>query len=136
MANFISEKFLSAYGIFGTGESCEPNLESVVVVNLRMHHATEMEEQRGSVEVVLLRQVSGRGMGVKRLKGPGADVADGITWAGRMVDTQGNLGGNEVVEEMVGDIPVLSLGRELLRGVWSLTPWFTGSTRGICPDNW
>lgn len=99
VAELVSEEFFSAYGVLGGGGEAE--LESIVVVNLRMHNATETAE-RGSVEVVLPSQMVGRRVGVRRLKGRGADVADVITWAGKTVDAQGKLVGDEVVEEVAG----------------------------------
>lgn len=97
VVSLVSEEFFSAYGVFDG----EAELESVVVVNLRMYNATETAE-RGSVEVALPSQMAGRRVGVRRLKGRGADVADGITWAGKTVDAQGKLVGDEVVEEVAG----------------------------------
>ncbi|KAK0638331.1 Beta-glucuronidase [Lasiodiplodia hormozganensis] len=101
VVGLVSQEFFSAYGIFGGDGGGEAELENVVVVNLRMYNATEMTP-RGSVEVVLPSQMVGRRMGVRRLKGRGADVADGITWAGKTVDAQGKLVGDGVVEEVIG----------------------------------
>ncbi|KAB2571861.1 Beta-glucuronidase [Lasiodiplodia theobromae] len=102
VVELVSEEFFSAYGVFGGGDADgEAELERVVIVNLRMYNATETAE-RESVEVLLPSQMVGRRMGVRRLKGQGADVADGITWAGRTADPQGKLVGDEVVEEVAG----------------------------------
>lgn len=104
VVELVSEEFFSAYGVFGGGGvDGEAELESVVVVNLRMHNATETAP-RGEVEVALPSEMAGRRVGVRRLKGRGADVVDGITWAGRTVDVQGKLVGDEEVEAVCGRV--------------------------------
>ncbi|KAL9110759.1 MAG: hypothetical protein Q9227_004751 [Pyrenula ochraceoflavens] len=98
--------WLTAYGVYDyDGDGGGGLLGAVVVVNLEGWNSTQDGERPGVR--VKLPEVEGDGVGwegakVRRLTAPGVEVKTGVEFAGRTVDGQGNLVGEEVLEEVEG----------------------------------
>lgn len=110
VVSLVNETTFTAYGIYG-GADGPQELESVAVVNMQMWNSTQgaAGEQRpyATVELPGLGD-SGtwEGAEVRRLTAPGAEVKNGVTFAGRTVGGDGTLVGQEQVEAVVDGISV------------------------------
>ena len=87
----VQEETFVAYALYAHSA-----LDSVVVVNMEPFNAT-MPGPRPHVDVKLPDDVHKPGK-IMRLTAEGADVKDGVTWAGQTVSEHGEVEGEEVSE--------------------------------------
>ncbi|KAF4534706.1 Glycoside hydrolase family 79 [Lasiodiplodia theobromae] len=93
VVSILNETRQTAYGVYEGAE-----LRSVAVVNLEMFNSTQEEEERVYTVFKLPEDVDWDGAEVRRLTAPGVEVKTGVTYAGRSVDDDGKLAGEEEVE--------------------------------------
>ncbi|KAL6707248.1 hypothetical protein ACN47E_004236 [Coniothyrium glycines] len=95
---------VAGYAIYSASKPKRPAvLESIVVVNMDVYNSTATPTQsRPSVNFALPSNClrSGSKTTVRRLTAAGAEVRDGITFAGRTVRLDGKISGRETSEEV------------------------------------
>ncbi|KAH8594004.1 hypothetical protein B0O99DRAFT_688030 [Bisporella sp. PMI_857] len=97
-----NETSFSAYGIYTQASPWQKErLSQIVILNLAIYNATT-GESRPSVQVGL-PSISGYRRVLRRLTAPDVVARQGITWAGRTVQDDGSLKGNEIFERFRGD---------------------------------
>lgn len=93
VVSLLNETRQTAYGVYEGAE-----LKSVVAINLEMFNSTQDEDERAYAVFRLPEDVDWDGAEVRRLTAPGVEVKTGVTYAGRSVDDDGKLAGEEEVE--------------------------------------
>ena len=95
---------IGGYAVYAAGKPRQrAKLEALVLVNMEVYNSTAVPaEKRGSVEFELPLNCQGRKAEVRRLKAAGAEVKEGIAFAGRSVALDGVIEGKEVVEVVRG----------------------------------
>lgn len=101
VALLVNETHLTSYGIY---EACAEGakLTGVAVINLNLWNSTQPAGQRPYTEVDLPSEFRERGVEVRRLTAPGAEVTGNITLAGRSLSLEGDFVGYEAIERVVG----------------------------------
>lgn len=94
VVSILNETRQTAYGVY----AAQQELRSVVAINLEMFNSTQDEDERAYTVFRLPEDVDWDGAEVRRLTAPGVEVKTGVTYAGRSVDDDGKLAGEEKVE--------------------------------------
>lgn len=98
---------LAAYGIYRKPSCAQPAvLAHVVVVNSEQYHGTG-ERPSIMARLALPDDSPRRSKTVRRLTAPIVLAKEGITWAGKAVDTDGVIRGDEVLSELQADMFVV-----------------------------
>lgn len=111
VVSIANESTFAAYAIYAAGDGA---LRSVAVVNLAMFNSTQDEDERVVTVVTLPDVADWSDAEVRRLTAPGVEVKMGVTFAGRSVDEDGNLGGDEDVEAVEDGTVSVGAGEAVL----------------------
>jgi hypothetical protein len=106
VVSVVNTSSLAGYAIFSGGRH-HAKLRSVVLVNMEVFNSTSTPtNQRPSVEFELPSIFGSKKLraSVRRLSGAGAEVQDGIKFAGQSVELHGEIVGEEEREELTKNI--------------------------------
>ena len=112
----VNTTSLAGYAIY-SGKRHRSELKSVVLVNMDVFNSTSTPaSQRSSVDFVLPEQLGGKNCKatVRRLTAAGAEVRDGIAFAGRTVALDGTLSGYEFKERVNSGVVSLKASEAVL----------------------
>lgn len=97
-----SETSLSAYGVYQMASGARPaQLEHVVVVNLQQYNGTGVRPSITAQLELPGNTFSPTGEAVvRRLTAPSVTAKEGIVWAGKTVDLDGEIRGDELLSKL------------------------------------
>ncbi|EKG09941.1 Glycoside hydrolase superfamily [Macrophomina phaseolina MS6] len=98
VAFLVEEARFTAYAVFSVAQGAQ-TLRHIALVNMDGRWSADPAKV-GKEKTVKLPEDSRGAAEVRRLTGAAVDLAQGVTWAGRTVDPDGNLVGMEVVERV------------------------------------
>jgi hypothetical protein len=97
---------VAGYAIYSIGRPRKrAQLENIVLVNMQVYNSTaKPAEERSSVDFALPMDLmeKSRKMSARRLTAAGAEVKEGMSFAGRTVALNGKIMGQEVTETVRG----------------------------------
>jgi hypothetical protein len=102
----VNTTSLAGYAIYSS-KGRQSRLRSIVLINMEVFNSSSTPaSQRASVDFQLPSRLMRRKlkMAVRRLSAPGAEVRDGITFAGRTVALDGKITRIEMKEQVTGGI--------------------------------
>jgi hypothetical protein len=111
VAVLANETSFTAYAVYDANGH-EPVLDAVVLVNMEMWNSTQSASERPYIAVELPRQYYWTG--VRRLTSPGVETADNIVFAGQYVDSNGNIVGKQIIEEVKNNEVLVGAGEAVL----------------------
>lgn len=102
----VNTTTLAGYAIY-SGKRHRSELKTIVLVNMDVFNSTSTPaDQRPSVDFTLPKKLGGKNLkaSIQRLTAAGADVRDGITFAGRTVALDGAIKGHETKERATNGV--------------------------------
>jgi hypothetical protein len=102
----INTTSIAGYAIYSSKRR-RAELKNVVLVNMELFNSTSTPaSQRPSVNFTLPEKLGGKSCKatIRRLTAAGADARDGVTFAGRMVASDGTLNGQESTERIANGV--------------------------------
>ena len=102
----VNTSSVAGYAIYSSRRH-RSELQSIVLVNMEVFNSTSTPaDRRPSIEFKLPSKFTGRKskMSVRRLSAAGAEVRDGIAFAGRTVELGGKITGREVKEKVANGV--------------------------------
>jgi hypothetical protein len=102
----VNTTSLAGYAIYSSKRH-RSELKSVVLVNMEVFNSTSSPAtQRSSVDFALPKSLGGKNsrVSVRRLTAAGAEVRDGIAFAGRTVALDGTISGYETKEPVANGV--------------------------------
>lgn len=109
----VNSTYFTVYAIYEASER-EQRLDSIAVVNLNMWNSTEPAAERPYNAVELPEWLDCSRAKVRRLTAPGVEIATNITWAGQYVESDGNIVGREVTEDVQDGKVLVGAGEAVL----------------------
>lgn len=112
----VNTTSLAGYAIYSNRRH-RSELKSIVLVNMEVFNSTSTPtSQRSSVDFALPEKLGGKNCkaSIKRLTAAGAEVRDGIAFAGRTVALDGSIRGNESKEKVTDGVVNVRASEALL----------------------
>ncbi|OAG02711.1 uncharacterized protein CC84DRAFT_1250585 [Paraphaeosphaeria sporulosa] len=112
----VNTTSLAGYAVYSS-KSRKASLRSIVLVNMDVFNSTSTPaSSRPSAEFKLPAELCGKNskVSVQRLTAPGAEVRDGITFAGQTVALDGKISGQSKKQFMAGDTVIVYASEAVL----------------------
>ena len=120
VVNILNDTTLTAYAIYQSSEVADSNntsstLEGIAIVNMEMYNSTQPASERPYTQFELPFNASEwSGAQVHRLTAPGVDSKEHITFAGKSVNSNGQLQGTTETETVKDGGVLVGAGEAVL----------------------